>query len=152
MIQVAVLEHHQSVLNGYRFRLKKAADIEIVAALHYGEEVEPLVTENPVDMLILAVRVPTAPDNKTPYPILHLIPKLHQTFPDLAILVISMHKQAALTEAVLAAGASGYICKDDQAAIKNLDEIIRAIAEGGRYLSDEAKCKSKGGETILTPR
>jgi DNA-binding NarL/FixJ family response regulator len=49
-----------------------------------------------------------------------------------------MHNERGLIREVMAAGASGYILKDDQDANANLPAIVRSVAEGGVYLSEEA--------------
>jgi DNA-binding NarL/FixJ family response regulator len=152
MIKVAVLDHYQSILDGYRYRLDCVDDIEIVAEMRYGSEVESALAKDDIDVLILAGCVPTEPDNQNLNPIFHLIPTLLQTYSELVVLPICMQKQANFVKAVIVAGASGYISKDDQEAIKNLDEIIRTVAEGGFYISEEIKRRGFGEKTILTPR
>lgn len=134
-IRVAILDDHQSIIDGYLHRLGAAPEIEVVATASFGEELEPMLARRPTDVLLLDVQVPTAPDNPNSYPILHLIPRLLQTHPDLAILVISVHSTRALIRAVMEAGASGYVLKDDQATIRELDAVVRTVASGGIHLS-----------------
>jgi len=136
--RVTILENHQGIIDGYMFRLGNLSDIEIVATATYGEELEPLLVQTPTDVLLLDVHVPTSPNNQNPYPILHLIPKLLDNYPEMTILVISMHNQRKLIEAVMASGASGYIIKDDRSAIRDLASVIRSVAEGGIYMSQYA--------------
>ena len=139
-IKVAILDDHQSIIDGYKYRLSISSEIEVVAEAYTGEDLEPLLDRVPVDVLILDISVPTSKTNSSPYPILYLIPKLLDTYPDLSILVISMHDQRTIIHAVLEAGASGYILKDDQPMIQNLASAVRSIANGGvcfsRSLSD----------------
>jgi DNA-binding NarL/FixJ family response regulator len=51
-------------------------------------------------------------------------------------------------------GISGYVFKDDQASIQQLDKIVRSICNGGIYFSPEAYRESVEETTgpILTPR
>ena len=113
-IRVAILDDHQGMIDGYRFRLKDTPDIQYIGAAMHGEDLEPMLAQNPVDVLLLDVQVPTSLQNPNPYPILHLIPKLLQMYPHLTVLAISMHTQQTMINAVMDAGASGYILKDDQ--------------------------------------
>ena len=55
------------------------------------------------------------------------IPKLLEKYPEMAVIVISMHSQRALVRALREAGASGYILKDDRAAMLELPAIIRLV-------------------------
>ncbi len=156
-IHVAILDDYPSIIDGYRYRLKDEADIEIVSAILFGEELEPVLAQHQVDVLLLDVQVPTSRANPNPYPILHLIPKLLHTYPGLNILAISMHTQRTLINAVMEAGASGYLLKDDQPAIQGLASIIRLVAGGGIHLSQLAYQQLKKRATgdlnhPLTPR
>ena len=122
----------------------------------YGEELEPALAEHPIDVLVLDISVPTSPQNPNPYPILYLIPRLIDRYPDLKVLVISMHSQRTLVQAVLDAGASGYLLKDDRSAILDLAAIIRLIHNGSLCLSQRLSSLIKniqtGDSPLLTPR
>lgn len=107
-IRVAILDDHQGIIDGYQYRLSGAADIEVVATALYGEDLEPILAQNLVNVLILDVHVPISPSNPNPYPILYQIPKLIQIYPELSVLVISMHAQRTLINAIMESGASGY--------------------------------------------
>lgn len=137
-IRVAIMDDHQSVVDGYIYRLGQVPQIEVVAMLAYGEELEPALREHSIDVLLLDVEVPTSPTNSNPYPILHTIPKLLQLYPDLAIVVISMHAGRGLIRAVVEAGASGYILKDDRQKLQELGKAVLSIASGGVCFSDKA--------------
>jgi DNA-binding NarL/FixJ family response regulator len=68
-----------------------------------------------------------------------------------------MHNQRKLIEAVMAAGSSGYVLKDDQSTIRDLASVIRAVAGGGIHLSQSAYQRLiRGQDTLegqpLTPR
>jgi len=155
-IRVAILDDHQSIVDGYVYRLEKDPQIEIVAMMGFGDELEPTLVKTPADVLLLDVNVPSSEENRNPYPILHSIPRLLQAHPDLNILVISMHAERGLIRAVMDAGVNGYILKDDQAVLKDLGSVVKSVAAGGihfspiahglyaKYLSTEAK--------ELTPR
>jgi two-component system capsular synthesis response regulator RcsB len=137
-IRVAILDDHPAIIDGYCFRLNQDAGIEVVATMHYGEELEPTLAQHPVDVLLLDVQVPTNAENANPYPIVYMIEKLLHAYPRLNVLVISMHAQAALIRTFMDAGASGYVLKDDQAAIQSLTAIVRTVASGGIHLSQMA--------------
>jgi DNA-binding NarL/FixJ family response regulator len=137
-IQVVILDDHQGIIDGYHFRLNNVEDIEVIATIGYGEELEPVLAQHPVDLLLLDVSVPTSPENRNPYPILFVIPKLLKLYPNLTVLVITMHNQRTLIRAILEAGATGYVLKDDQTSIKELPSIIRMMVGGGIHLSQSA--------------
>ena len=154
-IRVAILDDHQTIIDGYKYRLGQSADVEVVATARFGEELGPLLDQHQIDLLLLDVHVPTSKDNQSPYPILHLIPKLLQQFPNLVVLVISMYAQRSLIKAVMEAGASGYILKEDRPSIRELESIVRSVARGGIYFSQQAHEKlqrPQADDPILTQR
>jgi DNA-binding NarL/FixJ family response regulator len=137
-INVTILDDHQTILDGYALRLSKTPEIEIVAALSFGDELEPALAKYPTDVLILDISVPVSADNPLSYPILHVIPKLLLCYPALNILVISMFTERGLIRGVMEAGANGYVLKDDYATINELGNVVRTIANGGIYFSQKA--------------
>ena len=137
-ILLSILDDHQGIIDGYLYRLNGNPQIEVVATMAYGEDLEPTLAAHPSDVLLLDINVPTSPDNHNPYPILFTLPKLLDQYPDLAVLVISVHNERGLIRSVMEAGASGYILKDDQAMIRDLGNVIQSVADGGIVLSQPA--------------
>lgn len=137
-IRVVILDDHQAISDGYRYRLEDEPDIHILASLNYGDELEPTLIEHEVDVLLLDIEVPISPKNPNPYPILFLIPKILQKHPDLCIIIISMHAQSTMISTLMEAGVRGYILKEDHQAIRGLAALIRTIASGNIYLSQHA--------------
>jgi two-component system nitrate/nitrite response regulator NarL len=153
-IHVAILDDHQSIIDGYTYRLSMDPDIQIAGTATYGEDLENMLLENEVDVLILDVSVPNSPTDHNQFPIIHVIPSLLEQYPRLNILIISMFTQHTLIDALVNIGISGYIFKDDQASIQQLDKIVKSICNGGIYFSPEAY-QEPGEEAtgpILTPR
>lgn len=157
-IRLVILEDHQSIIDGYRFRLGLAKQIEIVGTAGNGEDLERLLADQAADIVFLDVNVPTSANNLSPYPILHVIPRLKDLYPQTALLVISMLTERGLISAVMEAGASGYILKDDRDAIKYLDSIVQDVVAGGIYVSMQAQrqfsegLQGAGAESLLTAR
>ena len=152
-IRVAILDDHQGIIDGYLYRLGGAPDIEVVATILFGEDLEPTLARNPVDVLVLDVQIPTSPTNPNPFPILYIIPRLLEIYHNLVVVVISMHTQRTLINAVMEAGASGYVVKDDQATIRELASVIRTVAGGSIYMSQYAYQELKKSRTgaLLQP-
>lgn len=137
-VRVAILDDHPMIVEGYLSQLGRDPQIEVTATLGVADLLEPVLQRGEVDVLILDVGVPTSAENRNPYPIMHVIPKLLENHPNLNILVISMHAERGLIREVMAAGANGYVLKDDPYANANLPVVIKSVAEGGVYLSEEA--------------
>ncbi len=153
-IKVAILEDHLSIIDGYLFRLSKMPDIEVVATRTYGEELEGMLSDHPVDVLLLDINVPTSRENNNPFPLLFAIPRLLEKYPGLHILVITMLNQQSLIDAVVEKGVNGFILKDDQSSIQELGKIVTIIACGGVYFSQSAyrDLRATSSGPLLTSR
>jgi DNA-binding NarL/FixJ family response regulator len=138
-IKIAIFEDHQSIIDGYLYRLSQNPEMEIVATAFYGEDLETVLSGCDVDVLLLDIHLPTSSADRAPFPLLQAIPRFFSLYPRLRILVVSMSTQIALVQALVDVGVSGYIFKDDQASIQKLSTIVEIIANGGMYFSPEAQ-------------
>ena len=59
-VRVAILDDHQSIIDGYIYRLSSTPEIEVVATANYGEELEPVLAKYPADVLLLDLSVRTS--------------------------------------------------------------------------------------------
>ncbi|HFC12370.1 MAG TPA: response regulator transcription factor [Anaerolineae bacterium] len=154
-VRIAIMDDHQSVIDGYLFRLRDTPKIEIVGTVSYGDDLEPLLANHTIDVLLLDVSVPISEQNPNPTPILYIVPKLLQRYPEMAIIIISMHTERPLIKALTAAGVSGYILKDDHFTIRQLGWAILSVANGGMYFSKQAHkllLNNSSAQDMLTPR
>jgi len=65
---------------------------------------------------------------------LELVKHLGRQFPQVALIVLSMHDEALYAERALRAGARGYVMKHETS--KSVLASIRRVLEGGVYLSE----------------
>jgi two-component system response regulator DesR len=68
-----------------------------------------------------------------------------------------MFGEPGLLRSLIEAGASGYILKDDQAAFRELGNVVISISHGGIYFSKKAhslylQTENQNGSELLTPR
>ena len=156
-IRIAILENHQSIIDGYYFRLP-APDFEIVGAAEVYEDLPRLLARQPADLALMDVRVPARRGSGDPYPILKVIPELAQAYPEMAMLVISAYLEPTLVLGVIEGGASGFIHKDDSAMVRDLPHVVRSVVSSrGIYLSPRAReiwlqRQGRGPERELTHR
>jgi two-component system nitrate/nitrite response regulator NarL len=155
-IKVAILEDHQSIIDGYQLRLDDASGIKVVGTASNGEELNSMLVQHPaIDVLIMDITVPSSPINENPIPILQYVPQILEGKPNLNILIISMHTQASLVKALADVGVSGYIFKHDSDSIRRLPAIIRSISSGQKYFTDNSHGEihtENAAKQILTGR
>lgn len=138
-IRVAILDDHQSIVDGYAYRLSASRNIQVIGSANYASQLDDLVRDENVDVLLLDISVPISKEDANPFPLLSVLPRLRKEYPQMAVLVISMHSERPLVRAVLDAGANGYILKDDREAIQQLAEAVTLVSTGGIYLSKQLR-------------
>jgi DNA-binding NarL/FixJ family response regulator len=153
-VRVAILDDHQSIIDGFLYRLMPAKDIQVVASASYGEDLLPMIRNNPVDVLLLDLSVPTSTENLNQYPMIFALRGLRNEFPRLKVVIISNFKERALVKTAIEHGVCGYIYKDDQASFQQLARIVMIVAAGGNYFSAGAyfDLSEERSRKNLTPR
>ncbi|MFC1936096.1 response regulator [Chloroflexota bacterium] len=154
-IKVGILDDHLTIINGYKFNFQSREEIEVVWEAEYYSQVEPLLDQHPTDVIIMDVSVDNAPNDHHEFPILNAILSLIKKFPELNILVISMHNRHALVNHIIRAGAKGYILKEDRESHNELPNIIHLIAQGGTFISPSVRTEQEPEDQSspkLTPR
>jgi DNA-binding NarL/FixJ family response regulator len=68
---------------------------------------------------------------------MELIPKLKSKYPEMTILVMSMHDERYYSERILRLGAQGYIMKI--APVNNIKDAINTVMSGKVYLSENER-------------
>ncbi|MCC7360133.1 MAG: response regulator transcription factor [Anaerolineales bacterium] len=139
VVRVAILEDLPVVVDGYRYRLAQVAGVEIVFSAADGQTFEAQLAATPADVVLMDLGVPTEPGTLNPYPVPAALPQLHNRYPNLNVIIVSVLADRVLIETMLNAGATGYLVKSDAEAYERLAEIITIVAEGGQYLSQTAQ-------------
>ncbi|MBN2045550.1 MAG: response regulator transcription factor [Anaerolineales bacterium] len=137
-IKIGILEDHIATAMGLKAQLDLNPRISVVWMAQYYQQVEEFLQDQPTNVLILDIGLPYSPNDPEPYPIFHAIPELLRAYPEIKVLVVSMHSRPALFKAVKDTGANGYILKHDGESFNRLDEILLDIYENDSiYYSPE---------------
>jgi two-component system, NarL family, response regulator NreC len=121
-IRVVLVDDHTIVRTGLKAVLADESEIEVVGEAAGGTEALALLEHTPADVVVMdlsmsegdgmmATRAITGRGDQAP-----------------RVLVLTMHAEEEYLEAVLEAGASGYLVKST--ADRELVEAIRAVARG----------------------
>ncbi len=125
-IRVVIADDHPVVRTGIRSLLTKHPDLQVVGEIEDGTRIEHLVALWQPDVLVLDV----AMSGLDPVAFTHHLKERH---PDLNILVLTAHDDDAYVTGLLAAGATGYLLKEE--ALDMLVAAIRAVARGQSWLT-----------------
>ena len=128
-IRVVLVDDHAIVRTGLKAVLADAPDIEVVGEASGGNEAVTLVERSPVDVVVMDLSMADG-DGLT------ATRELTHRSDGPRVLVLTMHAEEAYLEAVLEAGASGYLGK--ATADHDLVEAIHAVARGEIYVQPTA--------------
>jgi DNA-binding NarL/FixJ family response regulator len=154
-IRIGILEDHAVTAAGLQSQLDQNSRLDVSWMAHYFQDMESKLTENPTDILILDIGLPNSPEDPEPYPIFHVIPQVLAEYPEIKILVISMHSRPVLFKMIKDAGASGYILKHDVESFQKLDQILIDLHDlDSIYYSPEVieTLANQQGPPVLSPR
>lgn len=109
--------------------LSRFADTTVAALVSTGEAALELLTQHAVDLVLVDVSLPTMSG-------IELVSAIRQTNPDLRCVMLSGHHELDYVRRALAAGAQGYVLKENPL---DLIEAVRAVAAGDMFLSAELR-------------
>lgn len=145
-ISVLLVDDHTLVRRGFRRMLEDEADMHVVGEAGDAEQAVQLARELKPQVVVMDCALPGASGLVATRQIL-------QAFPQMAILMLSMHSEDTLVRQSLEAGARGYILKN--AIDLELATAIRRVAAGETVMSPQlARPAALKGERDfgLTPR
>lgn len=122
--RLILTDDHPMLVEGLKTMLGRRFDV--VGVAHNGLELLALLKQQEADCLLLDLALPDRNG-------LDLIPDIRALRPELKILIVTMHLDRVLADAVLHAGASGFIPKDS--GQQELESAISAVLAGERYMS-----------------
>jgi len=125
---IVLVDDHAAVRTGVRVMLEAAPDLAVIGEAGDGREAIQMVTAARPDVIILDLAMPGLGG-------LDALPRLREAAPRTAILVFTMHANAAYVSAAMRAGARGYLLKS--AGQGELLAAVRAVHAGHGYLQPE---------------
>jgi DNA-binding NarL/FixJ family response regulator len=127
-IRVLVVDDHTVVRTGIRTLLEQMTDVQVVGeAVNGREALQFLKTRSPeVDVVLLDVSMAELDGLAT-------TGYITQDYPQVRVLILSMHTTETYVLPAVRAGAAGYVPKSATRA--ELEQALRAVARGETYLS-----------------
>ncbi|RON67395.1 response regulator transcription factor [Pseudomonas fluorescens] len=127
-IRIALVDDHNLIRAGLRALLEEKG-YAVVAEACDGEEVDALLARCQVDVLLMDIEMKCLSG-------LDALKRLRVQWPELPVILLSMHDTRDLVVEAMKAGVSGYLLKD--AVDVELRLALEAVMEGHRYLSLKA--------------
>lgn len=125
-IRIILADDHELVRSGIRALLEQLSGVEVTGEARNGYELVRLVEKSEPDIVLTDIEMPSLNG-------LEVTRHLAKAFPKVRVVMLSMYADEEHLYMARRAGAAGYLVKE--AARKELELAIRAVARGGSYLS-----------------
>ncbi len=125
-IRVLLADDHTILRDGIRALLDDQADIEVIGEAGDGQATVKMTAQLQPDVVVMDIAMPLLNG-------LEATRQIQRDFPQVKVLILTMHENEEYIRQVLAAGALGYVLKD--AAARDLLGAIRAVYQGEAVLS-----------------
>jgi DNA-binding NarL/FixJ family response regulator len=125
MIRLMIADDHAIMREGLKQLFALVGDLQVAAEAENGAMLLERLRQGDIDLLLLDMSMPGISGED-------LIARIHTHYPQLPILVLSMHNEVQIAQRALRSGASGYLTKDRDP--EALLAAIRRVAAGGRYI------------------
>jgi DNA-binding NarL/FixJ family response regulator len=127
-IHVILADDHTLVRAGIRALLEKLPGVKVTGEAGDGREVLNQVKAQPPDVVLMDISMPGLNG-------LEAAERMARDFPDVRIIILSMHNNEEYVLRSIKAGASGYLLK--KAATAELETALHRVVDGEIYLSQE---------------
>lgn len=152
--KVLIVDDHAIVRTGLRALLASESSLQLVGEATGGYEAIEMASDSPPDILVLDLSMPDLDG-------IAVTRQLKPMYPELKILILTLHEDEALLREAIKSGASGYILK--RAAEAELISAIQIVMRGDMYvdpsmlrglIEEQPKSANTGPESVeqLTPR
>lgn len=130
--KIFLVDDHPMVREHLTALIQSEPDLEVCGEAADAPTALAMVTSIRPDLVILDISLKRSHG-------LELLKDLRAVWPDLPVLILSMHDETLYAERALAAGAMGYITK--QEATLNVLSAIRKVVGGEVYLSEHMSAR-----------
>ena len=149
-IRVLLADDHTLVRAGIRALLDKLPDVQVIAEATDGRDALNLVKTHRPHLVLMDIAMPRLNG-------LEATRRMVKEFPNISVLILSMHVSEEYVWQALRAGAAGYLLKG--AELAELALAIKAVTRGETYLSPPISkqvirdyMRRVGGEETLLER
>ena len=132
-IKIITADDHPLFLKGLRDTLVEEVDFEVVELATNGQQALEKIEKWQPDVVTLDLDMPVLNGIEVAKIVL-------KNYPNIKIILLSMHKDADIIRAAMALGIHGYVFKDD--AVNDLVGAVRTVFGGGNYISVDNTKKS----------
>ena len=127
-IRILLIDDHALVRAGIRALIGQLEEVEVAGEAAGGREALRLIEELQPDIVLLDIAMPGMSG-------LEVLTESAKRFPQVRVIVLTVHEAGEYALGALRAGAAGYLPKS--AASNELKEAIETVARGETYVSSD---------------
>ncbi len=131
-IKVLIADDHKLYREGIKSLLNEERGIDISVEVSSGREVLEKLEQQPIDIILMDIDMPDMNG-------IEATKAVKKRYPEMRILILSMHDDLEFILDVLKSGASGYLLKSSETL--DLINAIKALALGSSYYSEKVSDK-----------
>ncbi len=129
-INVLIVDDHDLVRHGFKSLLSTQEDINVIDTLSSGEEAISWCHENKgnVDVILMDINMPGIGGVDATH-------RISNAWPDIGIIIVTIHDAGPLPKQLLNAGAKGYLSKGN--GVDEMLEAIKDVHNGKHYIAKD---------------
>jgi RNA polymerase sigma factor (sigma-70 family) len=125
-IRILIADDHGIVRTGLRLQLERVEDFEVIGEAADGREAVRIAKELAPDIVIMDIAMPNLSGIQAAA---HIV----KNQPTIGVIMLSMHSDETYITRTLAAGAKGYLLKEN--AEVDLNRAVHVVAQGKPFFS-----------------
>ena len=149
-IRIIIADDHPLVRSGLKSVLHTMPGLEVVAEAENGQQLLQLVAQHRPAVALIDLSMPQLNG-------LEALQQLSKQYPELRLIVLTMHEEPEYILKSLSSGAQAYLLKNVEP--QELQKAIMTVVNGGKYYNPtitgivmENLTKAESDEEALTPR
>lgn len=127
VIKVAIADDHHLFRTGVRTSLSARKDIQMVAEAENGMQLLNLLKHIKPDVVLLDIQMPIMDGLVT-------LPEVKKLYPDVKVIMLSMHNDHSMITKMMEVGANSYLTKESDADV--IYQAIRICYEDEFFFND----------------
>lgn len=126
-IKVAIADDHALFRAGVKTALSSRKDIQMIAEAENGMQLLNLLKHIKPDVILLDIQMPIMDGLTT-------LPEIKKLYPDIKVIMLSMHNDHSVITRMMEIGANSYLTKDSDSEM--IYQAIRTCYEQEFYFND----------------
>ena len=127
VIKVAIADDHALFRAGVKTALSSRKDIQMIAEAENGMQLLNLLQHTTPDVVLLDIQMPIM-DGLT------ALPEIKKLYPDIKVIMLSMHNDHSVITRMMEIGANSYLTKDSDSEV--IYQAIKTCYEQEFYFND----------------